>query len=165
MVPASTLQTHLRYTAWASKRLVDAAAALTPEELTRDFGTSEKSVLGTLVHVFAADRIWMARVEGVALARFFDPETDMHLSTLQNEWPALLDRWQSYAASLTEETAAQPIAYRDLKGNPYQSPPWQIILHLVNHGTHHRGQAAGMLRSMGKTPPVLDLIAFYRQTL
>jgi uncharacterized damage-inducible protein DinB len=38
------------------------------------------------------------------------------------------------------------------------------LLHVVNHGTHHRGQVAGFLRSMGRKPPVLDLIAYYRQT-
>ncbi len=77
--PTDTLQTHLRYSAWASKRLVDAAAQLTAEELNRDFGTSEKSILGTLVHVFAADRIWLARVEGRVPSRFIDPSTDMRL--------------------------------------------------------------------------------------
>ncbi len=54
------------------------------------------------------------------------------------------------------------IEYKDLKGNPYQSPLWQIVLHLVNHGSHHRGQVSGMLRALGKTPPPLDLIAYYR---
>lgn len=156
-VPASTLQTHLRYTAWASKRLVDLAAELTSAELTRDFGTSEKSVLGTLVHVFAADRIWLARVQGETPAKFLDPDADMRLDVLQTQWAPILDRWQAFAAE-----PARVAEYKDLKGNPYQTPVWQIILHMVNHGSHHRGQASGMLRAMGKTPPPLDLIQFYR---
>jgi uncharacterized damage-inducible protein DinB len=69
-----TLLAHLDYTAWASRRLVDAAAQLTPEELTRDFETSDHSVLGTLVHVFAADRIWLSRVTGSPVpTRFLEP--------------------------------------------------------------------------------------------
>ena len=55
-----------------------------------------------------------------------------------------------------------PIAYDDFKGNPWKTPAWQVILHVVNHATHHRGQAAGFIRAMGKTPPVLDLMAYYR---
>jgi uncharacterized damage-inducible protein DinB len=39
---------------------------------------------------------------------------------------------------------------------------WKIVLHVVNHGTHHRGQASGFLRAMGHVPPPLDLIAYYR---
>ena len=158
---ADMLRMHLDYTAWASGKLVDAAAQLTPEELTRDFGTSDHSVLGTLVHVFAADRIWLCRVTGTpAPEPFVDPEKDMHLSVLQNDWQELLERWKQWAASLTDTNAV--IQYQDLKGNPHQSPAWQIVLHLVNHGTHHRGQAAGFLRTMGHAPPTLDLIGYYR---
>jgi uncharacterized damage-inducible protein DinB len=73
----------------------------------------------------------------------------------------LLEQWKQWLTALTDTNTV--ISYRDMKGNPYQSPVWQIILHLVNHGTHHRGQAAGFLRSMGHAPPVLDLIAYYRQ--
>jgi len=161
MSPGSLL-THLNYTVWASRRLVEAAAQLTPEELTRDFGASDKSVLGTLVHVFAADRIWLCRVTGSSLpGRLLDPERDMHLSVLETQWPELLNRWKQWVSGLTDTSVV--ISYRDMKGNPYQTPAWQIILHLVNHGTHHRGQAAGFLRTMGHMPPPLDLIAYYRQ--
>jgi uncharacterized damage-inducible protein DinB len=72
-------------------------------------------------------------------------------------------RWQQYAAVLTDEMAESPISYSTFKGVPYRTPAWQIILHVVNHGTHHRGQAAGFIRSMGKMPPALDLIEYYRQ--
>ena len=57
-VPAAALQTHLRYTAWASARIVDAASRLSDEERTRDFKSADKSVLGTLVHVYGADRVF-----------------------------------------------------------------------------------------------------------
>ncbi|MCC6536509.1 MAG: DinB family protein [Bryobacterales bacterium] len=156
----TALQLHLRYTAWASRRLVEAAAALPEAELTRDFGTADKSVLGTLVHVFAADRIWLARMRGEVPGRFVDTARDMHLSVLQNDWPALLEGWQAFLDGGPD--LAEPRPYRDLKGNAYATPLWQVILHLVNHGTHHRGQVSGFLRTMGHPPPPLDLIAFYR---
>lgn len=56
----------------------------------------------------------------------------------------------------------QVIAYRDTKGNPYASPVWQILLHLTNHGTYHRGQVSNMLRQLGRTPAPQDLIVYYR---
>lgn len=161
-VSADTLRLHLDYTAWATNRLLGAAAALSPEELTRDFKTSDRSVLDTLVHVFAADRIWLTRIHGGTRAAFIDDE-DRNLNRLQQEWPALQQRWKEWAAPLSDQDAAKKIAYRDLKGNPYEQPLWQILLHVVNHGTHHRGQAAGFLRAMGHTPPQLDLIFYYRE--
>ena len=62
----------------------------------------------------------------------------------------------------TDADAKRVISYKDMRGNAYAQPVWQIILHLVNHGTPHRGQISGFLRSMGHTPPPLDLIAYYR---
>ena len=77
-------------------------------------------------------------------------------------WPPVYREWQTLIAAETEESLARKIAYRDLKGNPWETPLWQIVMHMVNHGTHHRGQVAGFLRTMGHTPPPLDLIAYYR---
>ena len=156
-----TLKQHLTYSAWASRRLVEAAAKLSEAELTRDFGTADKSVLGTLVHVFAADRVWLARVRGHVPGRFIDLEHDMKMSVLEADWPAVLTGWQEYLDTAADVTA--PVSYKDLKGNAYTTPLWQIVLHVVNHATHHRGQAAGFLRAIGHPPPPLDLIFYYRQ--
>lgn len=162
-VSADTLRTQLDYSAWASQRLLDAAAQLAPEELTRDFKTADKTVLDTLVHIYAADRIWLARVSGEPRATFIDPE-DRDLGLLEAEWPALHQRWKLWLRDFTDGDVSRVIAYHDTKGRPYSQPLWQIVLHLVNHGTHHRGQVSGFLRSMDRTPPPLDLIAYYRTT-
>ncbi len=159
---SDTLRLHLAYTTWATQLLLTAAAGLTEEELTRDFKTSDRCVLDTLVHVFAADRIWLARIEGNSPSAFVTPE-DREFTRLQSAWPALLGRWKDWAAQLGDRDVEATISYRDMKGNPWESPLWQIVLHVVNHGTHHRGQVSGFLRSMGHTPPQLDLIAYYRE--
>ncbi|MFN7924470.1 MAG: DinB family protein [Bryobacteraceae bacterium] len=163
MVTAAALRTHLDYSAWASRRMVEAIRDLPEAELTRDFGTADKSILGTLVHVFAADRVWLDRVLGNTPQTFLVPERDVKLEVLINEWPAIYDRWKAWAANLTDANVLAKAAYRDLKGNPYETPLWQILLHVVNHGTHHRGQAAGFLRTLGHKPPPLDLIFYYRE--
>jgi len=160
-VSADTLRLQLDYSAWASQRVLDAVEKLTPEELTRDFKTADKNALETLVHVFAADRIWLARVQG-AVRSFIDPQ-DRDLAVLKKEWPAVQQGWKQQMAPLTDQDVLKVVSYKDTKGNSYQSPLWQIVLHLVNHGTHHRGQVSGFLRAMGYTPQALDLIAFYRQ--
>lgn len=156
------VRTHLDYSDWASSRLVSAASTLPPEELTRDFGTADHSVLGTLVHVYAADRVWLGRIRGNPPARFMDPEKDMRLEVLRDDWPRLREEWRSWAGGLTDESLSARVQYKDLKGNAYETPLWQIVLHVVNHGTHHRGQVSGFLRAMGHTPPPLDLMAYYR---
>lgn len=161
MLTVNALQDLLAYSAWSSRRLVEAAAQLPFEQLTRDFGTADKSVLGTLVHIFAADRIWFARVAGIVPTTFIS-DADYHLPVLQNEWPQVHQKWQGWAAGLTDEAAVGDLSYADMRGNRWQQPIWQVVLHVVNHGTHHRGQAAGFLRSMGQAPPPIDMTVFYR---
>jgi uncharacterized damage-inducible protein DinB len=160
---ADILRTYLDYTAWASRRLVEAAASLSPEELKRDFGTANQSVLGTLVHVFAADRVWLSLIQRNEPAKFLDPEKDIHLEVLQSDWPALLERWKQWAANLTDDGATAGFPLRTPRGDVREITPWQIIMHVVNHGSHHRGLVSGFLRILGRTPPPLDLMAYYRE--
>lgn len=161
-ISADTLRLHVAYTSWATNRLLDAAAKLTPEELGCDFGSSEKSVAGTLAHIYAADRVWMGRIQGVNPKLHVNDE-DRDLVVLSRAWPALLKQWETWAGALTDESVRNKVDYTNPKGNADRTPQWQIVLHVVNHGTHHRGQVSGFLRAMGKVPPPLDLMAFYRE--
>ena len=153
------LKRHLEYSAWASRRLLEAASALTRDELTRDFGTADKSVLGTLAHVYGADRAWLARVEGHPRDRFFDADEPLDLATLERDWPRVHAGWAAWIETADPEAV---LVYQDFRGNTWQNPMWQIVMHLVNHASHHRGQVAGFLRAMGHVPPPLDEIRFYR---
>lgn len=159
-ISADTLRQQLDYTTWATNRLMEAAKQLTPEELTRDFGASEKNVVGTLAHIYAADRVWLGRIQGNPPAAFIT-DADRDFGLLQREWPGLLDRWKKWATPLSDEDILGKLTYKSMLGGERTTPLWQITLHVVNHGTHHRGQVSGFLRAMGKTPPQLDLIRYY----
>lgn len=160
-ISADVVRSHIAYSAWANRRLMDAAATLSPDELTRDFGTADKSVLGTLFHLFGAERVWLERFEGIAQTGPI-AVPDQQLSTLETEWPVLADRWRAYADRLKDTDLDRLLDYRDLRGNAWRQPLWQLALHVVNHSTHHRGQVAGFLRALGRTPPPLDLVRYYR---
>jgi uncharacterized damage-inducible protein DinB len=160
-VSADILRVHIAYSGWATSRLLGALADLTPEELTRDFKTADRSPLGTMVHIYRADFLWLARFHRQPPPEL--PFADMLLDQLQIEAPRLQQGFEEWAATLTDEVVRQDLSYRDMRGNPWTQPLWQLILHVVNHATHHRGQVSGFLRSLGRTPPPLDLVAYYRQ--
>ena len=74
-VSVDTLRLQLDYSSWATQRLLDVAAKLPPRTTERgDFQTSNKCVLDTLVHIYAADRFWLSRVLAEPRATFVDPE-------------------------------------------------------------------------------------------
>jgi uncharacterized damage-inducible protein DinB len=162
-LPAAVLQHHIDYSIWANRRLLEAAAALPPEEWSRDFGTADGSVGGTLAHIFAAERIWLARVQRRPFEGPFITESDLQMNTLEREWPQVEEAWRAWVGSLRDEDTGAAVAYADLRGRQWQQPLWQIVFHVVNHSTHHRGQVSGFLRAIGHKPPPLDFIAFVRE--
>ena len=162
-VSADALRTHIDYTAWASAKLVAAACPLPAEHLTHDFGTSDRHIVGTLAHIFAADRLWLARLLGNAPTQLIT-DADRSLPVLQSDWPAVLEGWKEWARGITDERVAAAFTYQDMKGNSWTQPLWQIVLHVVNHGTHHRGQVSGFMRALGHTPPATDLVYYYRES-
>ncbi len=83
--------------------------------------------------------------------------------SMDQEWPELQRRWEEWAASLTDADLARVVPYKAMNGTPYETPVWQIVLHVVNHATLHRGQVMAMLRQLGVAPPPTDLIFYYRE--
>jgi uncharacterized damage-inducible protein DinB len=156
------IQDHIEYDSWANTRLLDAAEQLTPERLNYDFGSADKSVKGTLVHLFRGSRVWLGRVEqGTPSTPWGLPEDD-DWPSLHAKWSELQLKWKEWAAHLTDAETGRILEYTDLRGKPWAQPLWQIALHVVNHGTHHRGQVSAFLRASGLVPPPLDYIAFAR---
>jgi uncharacterized damage-inducible protein DinB len=152
---AEEIRLHIFYSGWASRRLLEAALALSEEQQHREFGVSHKSLMGTLEHIFLADRIWFART--------VDPRVLQSDETFVSAWPQIQKRWEDWAAALSHQDIMRIVDYNDLKGNPHRTPVWQIALHVVNHATLHRGQAMSLLRQLGVAPPPTDLIFYYRE--
>ena len=67
------------------------------------------------------------------------------------------------SARLPSADLDRVVEYHNTKGHAFSNPMWQMLQHLVNHGTYHRGQITTMLRQLGATPLTTDLIAFYRE--
>ncbi len=154
---------HIAYDAWASDRLLDASEKLTPEQLDHDFGSADKSVRGTLVHIFRSSRMWLWRIAGGTQPAPKSTPEDEDLPSLRPKFTALQGQWKDWGDSLNEDDGTRVLDYSDLKGNPHAQPIWQLVFQVVNHGTHHRGQVSGFLRASGQAPPSIDFIAFVRQ--
>src|SRR5579862_3844842 len=122
---AAEARTHLRYSGWASRKVMDAAHQLTAEDLNRAVGVSHESIVGTLGHIHFADRIWFSRV--------VDPHEPViknaDLPTLDQQWPAIQKKWEAWADSLQDADLQRVVSYKTTDGTPFQSPVWQIVMH------------------------------------
>lgn len=158
------VRTLLDYHYWGRDRVLDAVSALTPEQYTQPLGNSFPSIRDTLAHVFWADTIWGARWQGRQPDMVFEPTTWPDVAALRSAWSAHEQEMRALVERLGEVGIQQPIAYRSLNGTPSAEPFWQLVQHVVNHGTYHRGQVTTLLRQLGVRPPKsMDLITFYRE--
>jgi len=152
------------YNAWANHRIYEAAADLTDEELRRDTGAFFKSVLGTLNHMLAADRIWLKRFtgEGDAPTRL-DAILHEDFRKLRAAREAEDARILDWINGMSGEALAGRFSYMtisDMRTISQRLAP--VLAHFFNHQTHHRGQVHMALTSLGKESVILDLVAFQR---
>ena len=151
------------YNAWANHRTLDACAALTPEQVTRNLGSSFASVRDTLAHIYGAEWIWLERFQGRSPLSLPDTGQFADLSSLRNRWMEHEANLLRFVAGITQEDLNRVLEYKTLKFGVYRNPLWQSMQHLANHGTYHRGQVTTMLRQLGAQPILTDLMHFYRE--
>lgn len=152
-----------RYTAWADARLYDALAALPAERLGEPRPGRPQGMRGILAHACAVDLIWKGHLEGRPhglTTRSLDPLPSVAaLRDLQQE----LDRWYIAHADAQDDAALdQVIEFRFVDGGAGAMQRGDMLLHIVNHKTYHRGYIADMLYEIGLKPPTMDLPVFLR---
>lgn len=150
-----------QYDEWATNKLIDAAEKLDPADLQKNLGTSFGSLHGTLVHIYGAQFIWLSRWKGSSLPIPGIKEIP-DLAELKSRWQRLREELRAYLSSRSDEQLQQPLAYQDLKGNPWAEALYEQIQHVLFHSMYHRGQVVTLLRQLGETPPQTDLIAYHR---
>lgn len=150
----------LAYTIWADRQVLRALSEVPAEDLTCETGSSHGSVLGTFAHLLGAEQVWLSRFLGVPLRRVPGIEDFPTLAILaasfEDFWPQL----EFFLASLAEEQLDQGFTWTNTRGETNTAPYRQVLLHVVNHSTYHRGQIAGQLRQLGHRPPTTDLVAW-----
>ncbi|MDM5181246.1 DinB family protein [Massilia sp. DJPM01] len=166
---------HLRlmaaYNSWMNQKLYAAAATLPAHELAADRGAFFGSLLGTLNHLVAADTIWLrrfashpARSGALEAAQALAPPSALNaihsddLAVLAEHRRMLDGLIGSLTAQLADADLEHVLHYASTKGIASQKRFGDLLLHLFNHQTHHRGQASTLLSQAGADLGVTDLL-------
>jgi len=151
------------YHYWARDRIIEAITRLSPEQYTREVVSSFRSVRDTVVHTYAAEWVWYQRWQGESPTALIPGDRFADVESLRRAWIDLEHQIRAHLVSRGEADLSAVIEYRLLNGTPGATPFWQMLQHVVNHGSYHRGQVTTLLRQLGATPPEsMDLITFYR---
>lgn len=156
------IRTLYAYNRWANLQFLDALSGLSDEELGRDMKSSFPTVTATLVHLLGAEWVWLERWLGRSPTGFPDASALSSVAAVRARWDALWREQKAFLDGLGDGDLARPVTYRNLAGHEFTQTLGELLRHVVNHATYHRGQLTTLLRQLGHGAPSTDLVAYYR---
>jgi uncharacterized damage-inducible protein DinB len=152
-----------QYNSWANLRQLQAAEKLSDDQFVKTLGSSFSSVRDTMAHIYGAEGVWLARFQGHSPSTFPDAAGYPSVASLHKAWREQDARLLEFVHGLRQEDLNRVVEYKTMKFGVYSNPMWQSLLHVVNHGSYHRGQITTMFRQLSAEPILTDLMHFYRQ--
>jgi uncharacterized damage-inducible protein DinB len=158
---ANHLRMMAKYRAWADKLTFDAVAALPPGEASKERPTLFKSMIGTLNHNHVVDLIWQAHLE--ARPHGFKARNLVLYPDLADLWGAQqkTNAWFiDWAEAQSDASVEDIVRFTFISGEAGAMTRGEILLHVVNHATYHRGWIAEMFFAVPARNPTTDLPVF-----
>lgn len=149
-----------RYNQWSTARILNCAAKVTQEQFLAPAAFPHGGLRSTLVHALFAEWIWRNRWEGTSPTTRLKPEDFPDFESLRARWMEEEGKLMAFVETLTDEKLNSKISYKSTKGEPFERVLWQMMAHVVNHGTQHKTEAAAMLTEFGHSPGDIDMIYY-----
>ena len=166
MITPQSARMLARYNNWANHLIFEAVAALPEGEATKQRPSLFKNMVHTLNHNYVIDLIWQAHLEGRDHG-FAARNTPGHppLEELRRKQQAIDDWYIAWADGLSEAALAERVRFTLIGGNPGVMTRGEILLHVVNHTTYHRGFVADLMYQVpGARAPTTDLPVYLRES-
>jgi uncharacterized damage-inducible protein DinB len=160
MISKEDIEQLYKYNRWANGAVLKTVAALSAEQFNQKLGGSFPSVRETLVHLMAAEWIWLRRWKGESPAALLAAAEFPDFETIKAKWREIEVEQSNFISQLTDNSLKAPLRYKNLKGDSFEYPLGRAMQHLVNHGTYHRGQVTNFLRQLGAQPVSTDFIVY-----
>ncbi|MDX1960682.1 MAG: DinB family protein [Leptospiraceae bacterium] len=157
-----TIQILFNYNVWAQGRILEVLAEVSEEEFLRELPEGAGSIRNKLAHIMAAEDVWLQRIHKKDSPRMIQPPEIDSKEVLISKISQTHSELEKLISSLDETKLQEGYRYKNLKGQEFESKLFEILLHVLNHGTYHRGQVASLIRRIKGKPPVTDMIEFFR---
>jgi uncharacterized damage-inducible protein DinB len=150
------------YNYWATRQVLSASSHVSLEQFTISSMHSFGSLRGTLVHILDSECAWRMLLQHNTLAYFhaMQDEDFPGFDALGQRWKQEELAMRDYLVHLSDADLTSIIRYTTDEGDKRERVLWHCLLHVVNHGTHHRSEASAILTGYGYSPGGLDFTAF-----
>lgn len=158
------LKQYAAYTIWANQKIFDCMSNLSGELITQEITSSFPSLSKTILHMWNAEAIWWQRLkleEKIIVPGDNFTGSFTELIKQMNQQSVI---WKEWVDNATETQLQHVFFYRNSKREEFKQPVYELLLHIMNHGTYHRGQLVTMLRQLGVDKiPSTDFTTFCRK--
>jgi uncharacterized damage-inducible protein DinB len=152
------------YNVWASQKLCEVVSTLSPELQQKELPSSFASLLSTILHMWDAESIWWQRMK---LQEVITRPSENFSGNATEAMQGLLQQsklWEEWINAATDMGLDHVFSYQNTKREKFKQPVYQVLLHIMNHGTYHRGQLVNMLRQLSHQKiPATDFIVWSRK--
>jgi uncharacterized damage-inducible protein DinB len=146
---------------WANQRYVKAAEGLSEDQLMRKQGHSWDSVYRVLLHMMSSEWMWLERWNGSSPQGFLEPKDYPTLASMKVYWAGLEARLRAFVDAQTEASLQKEIAYTNTRGESFRIVLWNMMVHVPNHNTHHRGELAAMFAILDAQHPEDEAVQYF----
>lgn len=149
-----------QYNIWATQRLCESLKAVSDDDFNKDVGLYFKSIVGTLNHLLLGEHyLWYSRFkQGISPAIALNTMIQTKKTALLDELQEKSKNWIEFLEQLDEKTLNADLTYKRVSGQQLTLPYAATLMHVFNHGTHHRGQITAAMTGLGYACPELDLV-------
>lgn len=157
------LKQYAAYNIWATKLITEQILKMPEEKHFAEVPSSYSNLYQTVLHMWDAEVIWWQRLK---LQEKINIPTHYFKGSLQDVVNELLKQsrqWDEWIENATDRSIEHVFEYQTFQGEFYKQPTWQMLLHVFNHASYHRGQLINMLRQLGvKKLPATDFAIWSR---
>src|SRR5436190_825223 len=144
------LKQYAAYNTWATQKITDLISNLPVEKQMAEIPSSFNSLYKTVLHMWDAESIWWQRLK---LQERINRPSENNFEGFKDAANGLLSQsrqWEEWVSSASELSLDHVFQYYTNKKELIKMPVYQMLLHVFNHGTFHRGQLVNMLRQLGE---------------
>jgi uncharacterized damage-inducible protein DinB len=158
------LKQYAAYNIWATKMIVDIILTLPEEKQMQELPSSFNSLYKTVLHMWDAESIWWQRMK--LQDRFIIP-SDNFKGSMTDIGYGLAQQsklWQEWVSNASDMAIDHVFQYQNSRKEQFKQPIYQMLLHVFNHGSYHRGQLVNILRQLDiEKIPQTDFIVWARE--
>jgi uncharacterized damage-inducible protein DinB len=154
------LERRFDYGYWANARLLAVISRLSLEQFTQDVAGAYGSIRNTLVHTMSAEWGWLDRCGGPARGAALKAEDFPTLESVVATWNMVERHVRAFLANLKDDELGRVVEFTLPQAGTRAALVGDLLEHAANHGVHHRGQVALLLRVLGHTPGNVDLLIY-----